>query len=128
MGVSFDGPGVKRRQSSVQHRHASLAVDTDVGLLVAARGVRDRRQHQPGGGTIQTRQRLGQINRLPACQGCHDPQHPLLAARQRTDGVAADPGRVEPPHAGLVTRLDPRMTRCREPATREADQQLHRSL
>ena len=50
-------------------------------MLVAARGVCDRRQHQPGGGTIQTRQCLGQINRLSTGQGRHDPQHPLLAAR-----------------------------------------------
>ncbi len=52
----------------MQHRHTALAVDTDVGVLVAARGMRDRCQNQPDRGTIQARQVFGQVNRLPAGQ------------------------------------------------------------
>ncbi len=110
----------------MQHRHATLTVDTNVGMLMAARGVRDRRQHQPDRRTIQTRQVLGQVNRVTAGQGRHDPQHPLLTTGQGTDRVVTDPGRIEPPLSWLITRLNPRMSRWGEPATGKPDQQLHR--
>ena len=112
----------------MQHRHATLTVDTNVGMLMAARGVRDRRQHQPDRGTIQTRQVLGQVDRLAAGQGGHHAQHPLLTPGQGTDRVVADPGRVQPPPSRLIRRLDPRMARGGEPATGKPDQQLHRGL
>lgn len=112
----------------MQHRNTALAVDADVGVFVAASRVRDRRQNQPDRGTIQTRQCLGQVNRLPARQGGHDPQHTLLTTRQGTDRVVADPGRIQPPPSRLIGRLNPRMDRRGEPATGKRDQQLHRGL
>ena len=119
---------MKRRQPSVRNGHAALVIDPDVGMLMTAGGVRDRRQHQPDRGTIQTGQVPRQINRLTASEGGDDPQHPLLTAREGADRVVGDPGRVQPPHPGLITRPNPRMARCGEPATSEADQQLHRGL
>ncbi len=116
------------RQLPVVHGDAALTVDPDIGVLMAARGVRDGRQHQLDRRAIQTGQVPGQVDRIAAGEGGDDPQHPLLPARQGADGVVVDPGRVQPPPPRLVGRLNPRMAGRREPATRVADQQLHRRL
>ena len=119
---------MQRRQLSMQHSDAAFAVDADIGMLMTARGMRDSRQHKLDCWTIQSGQVPGQVDRVATSQGGDDPQNPLLPARQGTDGVLVDPGRVQPPPPRLVSRLNPRMARRREPAARVADQQLHRRL
>ena len=116
------------RQLSVEHGDAAFVVDPDVGVLMTAGGVRDRRQHQLDRRTVQARQVPGQVDRFPLGEGGDDPQHPLLPARQGADGVVGDPGRVQPPPPRLISGLDPRMARRREPTAGVADQQLHRGL
>lgn len=116
------------RQLSVEHGDAAFVVDPDIGVLMTAGSVRDRRQHQLDRRAIQAGQVPGQVDRFPVGEGGDDPQHPLLATRQGADGVVVDPGRVQPPPPRLVSRLTPRMARSREPAARVADQQLHRRL
>lgn len=59
---------MKGRQQSVRNGHAALVIDADVGMLVTAGGVRDRRQHQPDRGTIQTGKVPRQVNQLTTSQ------------------------------------------------------------
>lgn len=116
------------RQLPVEHGDAAFVVDPDIGVLMAARGVRDRGQHQLDRGTIQAGQVPGQVDRIPVGERGDDPQQPLLPTRQGADRVVVDPGRVQPPPPRLASRLNPRMAGRREPATGIADQQLHGRL
>ena len=64
----------------------------------------------------------------PPARRCNDPQHSLLATGQVADLVLHEPGDVQPPPARLITRLNPRIARSREPSVERADQDLDRGL
>ena len=53
------------RQLSVEHGDAAFVVDPDIGVLMTARGVRDRRQHQLDRRTVQAGQVPGKVDRFP---------------------------------------------------------------
>lgn len=115
---------MQRWQLAVKDGEAAVVVEADVGVFMAAVGVRDRGKHKAQHVAVQTRQDRTEVNGLTPGQRGDDSQHSLLATGQRDKGVVVDGGRVEPPRARLVIRLDPRMTRVREPALARPHQQF----
>ena len=71
----------------MQHGDAPVVVEADVGVLVAAVGVRDRGKDEVQHIPVQTGQDRAEVDGLAARQRGDDPQHPLLAARERDQVV-----------------------------------------
>jgi hypothetical protein len=113
---------MQRRQPSAEDGDPSVVGDADVGVFVAAVGVRHRRQHQPHQIPVEAGQIGVQVHRLPPCQRRDDPQDALLAAGQSGEVVVGDRLVVQPPPARLIARLDPRIAWTSEPAIRGTHQ------
>ena len=68
----------------------ALVVDADVGVFVAAVGVRHRGQDERRRVPVQPGQRPAEIYRHPIRQGRREPQDPLFAAGERGEVVVVD--------------------------------------
>lgn len=110
------------RKASVEDGDA--AVDANVGVFVAAVGVGHRGHDERHEFPVEAGQVGVQVDWCPAGQGGDDPQDALLTAGQSAQVVLGDGLVVEPPPAGLVARLDPRVAGVGEPAVAGPDEQL----
>ena len=97
------------RQPSAEDGDTASVVEADVGVFVAAVGVRHRSEHEPHQVPVEAGQVGVQVDRAPAGQGGDDPQDALLPTREDGEVVVGDLLVIEPPPAGLVARLYPRI-------------------
>lgn len=84
------GPGMQRGESSLVNGDASVVVDADVGVFVAAIGVRHSGEDEAHQIPVEARQVGVQVDRTTAGQRRDDAQDALLAAGQHADDVVVD--------------------------------------